>query len=66
MKEIEDFKTEIQNIKKLKIKAIENDFNKLISDLNFGKGLITEETKKIEAKLAKLKIPKRVINTIKK
>ena len=45
MKEKEDFKTELNNRKKLQIKTIENDFDKLISDLNFEKGLIMEETK---------------------
>ena len=44
MKEKEDFKTELNNRKKLQIKTIENDFDKLISDLNFEKGLIMEET----------------------
>ena len=63
MKRIEDFKTKTKNIKKLKLDTIENNFDKLINDLNFEKGLIMEETKKIEAKLEKLEIPKRVIHT---
>ena len=66
MKGIKDIKTEIKNIKKLQIKTMENDFDKLISDLNFEKILIMGKSKKIEAKLEKLKIWKRVIDTIKK
>ena len=63
MKRIEDFKTKTKNIKKLKLDTIENNFDKLINDLNFEKGLIMEETKKIEPKLEKLEIPKRVIHS---
>ena len=46
MKGIKDIKTEIKNIKKLQIKTIENDFDKLISDLNFEKILIMGKSKK--------------------
>ena len=38
------------------IETIEYDSSKLISDLNFEKGLITKETKDIEIRLKKLKI----------
>ena len=55
MEEIERFKTKIKN-KKLIIETIEYDSSKLISDLNFEKGLITKETKDIEIRLKKLKI----------
>ena len=55
MEEIERFKTKIKN-KKLIIETIEYDSSKLISDLNFKKGLITKETKDIEIRLKKLKI----------
>ena len=55
MEEIERFKTKIKN-KKLIIETIEYDSSKLISDLNFEKGLIIKETKDIEIRLKKLKI----------
>ena len=38
----------------------------MLYDLNIEKGLIIEETNKIEAKMERLKIPKRVIDIIKK
>lgn len=46
--------------------ATEYNGLELLYDLNIEKGLIIEETNKIEAKMEKLKIPKRVIDIIKK
>ena len=76
MKEIEDFKTEIKSIKKSKKEILkftktlnllrDTKTFKLLYDLNFEKGIEIDEIKKIEAKLEKLKIVKRVIGTIKK
>ena len=66
MKEIEDFKTEIRNLQKLKIKTIENDFEKLISDLNFEKELTMEGTKKNRSKTRETENTKKtfIIKTI--
>ena len=64
MKEIDRFETKIKNIRELIIDAIEHDYDKLVCDLNFEKGLIIEEIKKIEIKLEKIKISK-TVDTIK-
>ena len=66
MKEIEDVKSEIKRIKKIKKEIIKYIFSKLLDDLNFEKRIEIDEIKKIEAKLEKLIIGKRVTNTIKK
>ena len=65
MKEIEDFKVEIKRIKKSKNEIIKHKTSKLLYDLKFEKGFEIDEIKKMEEKLEKLKIGKRVIDTIK-
>ena len=63
---IKRLKTQIEEIKEIEIEATEYNGLELLYDLNREKGLIIEETNKIEAKMEKLKIPKRVIDIIKK
>ena len=58
--------TEIKEIERLKIEAIELKSSKLLSDLNMEKGIEIEEIREIEIKLEKLKIPKTIATTIKK
>ena len=59
IKEIEDFKTEIKK------ETIKYKTYKFLDDLNFEKRIDIDETKKIEAQLEKIKIPKNVTNIIK-
>ena len=56
---IEDFKTEIKK------ETIKYKTYKFLDDLNFEKRIDIDETKKIEAQLEKIKIPKNVTNIIK-
>lgn len=63
---IKRLKTQIEEIKEIEIEATEYNGLELLYDLNIEKGLIIEETNKIEAKMEKLKIPKRVIDIITK
>ena len=58
-KAIEDFKTEIKK------ETIKYKTYKFLDDLNFEKRIDIDETKKIEAQLEKIKIPKNVTNIIK-
>ena len=53
-------------MEELKLETIEYKSSKLLEDLNMEKGTAIEEVKGIEVKLEKLKIPKTIINTIKK
>ena len=55
LEEIDRFKTKIKGIKKLIIETIDHDSSKLISDLNFEKGLITDKIKDIEIKVKNTK-----------
>ena len=64
MKVIEEFKIELKWSTKNKKRGNKAETSKLLNDLNIGKGIKIDEIKRIEAKLEKLKIPKRVINTI--
>ena len=64
--EIEKLETEIKEMKRLRIKAIELKSFKLLSALNMEKGFEIKEIKELEIKLEKLKIPTTVISTIKK
>ena len=64
--EIEKLKTEIKEMKILKIEAIKLKSSKLLSDLNIEKVFEMEEIKEIETTPEKLKIPTTMINTIKK
>ena len=59
IKAIEDFKTEIKK------ETIKYKTYKFLDDLNFEKRIDIDETKKIEAQLEKIKIPKNVTNIIK-
>ena len=59
IKAIEDFKTEIKK------ETIKYKTYKFLDDLNFEKRIDIVETKKIEAQLEKIKIPKNVTNIIK-
>ena len=59
IKVIEDFKTEIKK------ETIKYKTYKFLDDLNFEKRIDIDETKKIEAQLEKIKIPKNVTNIIK-
>ena len=59
IKVIEDFKTEIKK------ETIKYKTYKFLDDLNFEKRIDIDETKKIEAQLEKIKIPKNVANIIK-
>ena len=59
IKAIEDFKTEIKK------ETIKYKTYKFLDDLNFEKRIDIDETKKIEAQLEKIKIPKNVANIIK-
>ena len=61
--------TEKNNIKRLTIEEIQietTEYNslELLDDLNKKRNLIIEEIIKLEAKLEKLKIPKRVIDSV--
>ena len=63
--------TEKNNIKRLTIEEIQieaSEYNslELLDDLNKKRNLIIEEIIKLEAKLEKLKIPKRVIDSVRK
>ena len=63
--------TEKNNIKRLTIEEIQieaTEYNslELLDDLNKKRNLIIEEIIKLEAKLEKLKIPKRVIDSVRK
>ena len=53
-------------MKILKIEAIELKSSKLLGDLNMDKRFEMEEIKEIETKIDRLKIPKTIVNTIKK
>ena len=59
IKAIEDFKTEIKK------ETIKYKTYKFLDDLNFEKRIDIDETKKTEAQLEKIKIPKNVTNIIK-
>ena len=59
IKAIEDFKTEIKK------ETIKYKTYKFLDDLNFEKRIDIDETKKIEAQLEKIKIPKNATNIIK-
>ena len=59
IKVIEDFKTEIKK------ETIKYKTYKFLDDLNFEKRIDIDETKKIEAQLEKIKIPKNATNIIK-
>ena len=50
----------------LKIETIEYKSSKLLGDLNMEKGIEIEEIKEIEINLEKLKIPKTIVNAIRK
>ena len=63
---IYEMETLKREIKRLKIETIKLESSKLLSDLNMEKGFEIEEIKEIETTLGKLKIPKTMINTIKK
>ena len=64
--EIEKLETEIKEMKRLRIEAMELKSSKLLGDFNMEKRIEIEEIMKIEMKLEKLKIPTTMINTIKK
>ena len=53
-------------MKELKIEVIELKGSKLLGNLNIEKGIQIEAIKEIEMELEKLKIPKTIVNTIKK
>ena len=59
-------KTETKGVEGLKIETIEYKSSKLLGDLNMEKGIETEEIKEIEINLEKLKIPKTIVNAIRK
>ena len=63
---IKRLKTEIKEIEEIQIEAIKYNSLELLDDLNKKRKLIIEEIIKLEAKLEKLKIPKRVIDTVRK
>ena len=65
IKRIERIETEIKEIEELKLKTTEYKRSKLLSDLNFEKGLEIDEAVEIEIRLGKLKIAKTTINAIK-
>ena len=64
--EIERLETDIKKMKKSKTEMIRDKSFKLLDDLNMEKGLEIESIKKIEIKLKNLKIPKRIVNKIRK
>ena len=53
-------------MKELRIEMKEDKSSKLLRDLNMEKGIEIEQIKEIEIKLEKLKIPKTIVNTIRK
>lgn len=53
-------------MKELKIEVIKLKGSKLLGNLNIEKGIKIEEIKEIEMELEKLKIPKTIVDTIKK
>ena len=53
-------------MKELKIEVIELKGSKLLGNLNIEKGIQIEAIKEIEMELEKLKIPKTIVDTIKK
>ena len=59
-------KTETKGVEGLKIETIEYKSSKLLGDLNMEKGIEIEEIKEIEINLEKLKIPKTIVNAIRK
>ena len=59
-------KTETKDVEGLKIETIEYKSSKLLGDLNMEKGIEIEEIKEIEINLEKLKIPKTIVNAIRK
>ena len=66
MKETDEYETETKKILKSKTEIIENISSKLTRDLRIKKGLKIKRIRKIEIELEKLKIPKEVIDAIKK
>ena len=59
-------KRETKGVEGLKIETIEYKSSKLLGDLNMEKGIEIEEIKEIEINLEKLKIPKTIVNAIRK
>ena len=59
-------KTETKGVEGLKKETIEYKSSKLLGDLNMEKGIEIEEIKEIEINLEKLKIPKTIVNAIRK
>ena len=66
VEEIDIFETKIKHIRELIIDTIEDDYDKLIGDLNMKKGFWIEKIKKVEIKLEKLKISKTIVDITKK
>ena len=66
MNEIGRLETEIKEMEGLKIEAIEDKSFKLLGDLNMENGIEIERMKEIKIKLEKLKIPKTIVNRIRK
>ena len=59
-------KTETKGVEGLKIETIEYKSSKLLGDLNMERGIEIEEIKEIEINLEKPKIPKTIVNAIRK
>ena len=59
-------KAETKGVEGLKIETIEYKSSKLLGELNMEKGIEIEEIKEIEINLEKLKIPKTIVNAIRK
>ena len=66
MKEMDEYEKEIKRTLESKLEIIENINSNSKSDLHMEKKMEIKRTRKIEIELEKLKIPKEVIDTIKK
>ena len=66
VKEIDEFKTKTKEIEKLIIGTTEYDSSKLITHLDFKEKIIIKEIKRIEIKLKKVRVPERILDTIKR
>ena len=66
MKEIDAFEAKIIGIKELIIGTINYHCNRLLTDLDFKEKIIIREVKKLQTRLNKIRVPERIVDTIKR